>query len=93
MPSFPVLLDPSGKPDHQAIHCPTANFGALSRGRVTNSILITVFHTYFSQRSSGPWTLTHDPFNSECRTLTHFSISLAQTNVNLKEPYNQDIKE
>ena len=22
---FPLLLDPLGKPDHQAIHCPTAN--------------------------------------------------------------------
>ena len=26
MQSFPLLLDPSGKPDHQAIHCPAANF-------------------------------------------------------------------
>ena len=93
MQSFPALLDPSGKPNHQAIHCPIANFGPLSRGSVTNSILITVFDTYLTPRPPGSWILTHDPFDSECRTLTHFSMSLAQKNGNLKEPYNQDIKE
>ena len=43
--SFPLLLDPPGKPDQQAIHCATANFGPLSRGSVTNPMLITVFDT------------------------------------------------
>ena len=40
-----------GQPEHQAIHCPTANFGPLSRGSVTNAILITVFDTYLTPRS------------------------------------------
>ena len=34
--SFPLLLDPSDKPDDQAIHYNTANFGPLSRGSITN---------------------------------------------------------
>ena len=38
---FRLLLDPTSKPDHQAIHCPTANFGPLSRGSITNPMLIT----------------------------------------------------
>ena len=50
---FPLLLDSSGKPNHQAIHCSTANFGPLSRGSVTNPILITVFETYLTSRSPG----------------------------------------
>ena len=41
--SFPLLLDPPGRPDQQAIHCPTANFGSLSRGSVIKPVLITVF--------------------------------------------------
>ena len=49
--SVPLQLDPPGKPDHQAIHCLTANFGPLSRGSVTNPILITVIDTYLTQRS------------------------------------------
>ena len=52
---FPLLLDSPGKPDHQAIHCPTANFGPLSRGSVTNPILITVFDTYLTPRSPVAW--------------------------------------
>ena len=40
---FPLLLDPPGKPDHQATACPAVNFGPLSRGNVTNPILISVF--------------------------------------------------
>ena len=53
--SFPQLQDPPGKPDQQAIHCPTANFGPLSTGSVTNPILITVFDTYLTLRSPGAW--------------------------------------
>ena len=41
MQSFPLLLDPPGKPDYQAIPCPMTNFGPLLRGSVTNLILIT----------------------------------------------------
>ena len=37
--------------------------------------------------------LSQDPPDSECSTLTHFSMSLARNYVNLKKPYNQDIKE
>ena len=36
---FPLLLDPLGKSDHQAIHCSTANFGLLSRDSITSAIL------------------------------------------------------
>ena len=52
---LPLLLDPPGKPDHQAIYCPTANFGPLSRGSVTIPILITVFDTYLTPTSPAPW--------------------------------------
>ena len=45
MESLPLLLDPAGKPDHQAIQCPTANFEQQSKGCVTNLMLITVFDT------------------------------------------------
>ena len=51
----PVLLDPSGKHDQQAILCPIANFGPLLRGSVTNPMLITVFDTYLTPRSPGAW--------------------------------------
>ena len=37
--------------------------------------------------------LIEDPSYSECSTLPQFSMSLAHKYVNLKEPYNQDIKE
>ena len=37
--------------------------------------------------------LSQDPSNSECSALTHFSMSLADKYVNLKELYNQNIKE
>ena len=46
--SSPLLLVPLGKPVHQAIHYPTANFGPLSRGRFPNPMLITVFDTYLN---------------------------------------------
>ena len=37
--------------------------------------------------------LIEDPSNSECSALNQFAMSLAYKYVNLKEPYNQDIKE
>ena len=55
MQSYTLLLDTPGKPDHQAVHYPTANFGPLSRGNVTNPTLITVFDTYLTQRSARSW--------------------------------------
>ena len=53
-PPPPLLLDDSpSKPDHQAIHCPKANFKPLPRGSITNPMLITMFDTYFILRSPG----------------------------------------
>ena len=43
--SFPLILDPTGKPNNQVIHSPTANFGPLSRDSVINPMLITVIIT------------------------------------------------
>ena len=37
--------------------------------------------------------LSQDSSNSECTVLIHFSMSLTHKYANLKEPYNQDIKE
>ena len=37
----------------QIIHCPTASFGPLLRGSVTDPILITVFDSYLTLRSPG----------------------------------------
>ena len=51
------MLDPQGKPDLLAIQCPVANFGPLSRGSVTNLMLINVFDTYLTPRSLGAWVL------------------------------------
>ena len=79
MQSFPLLLDPPDKPDHQAIHCATANFGPLLRGSITNLI-----------RLQGLSKISSD---SECSVLTHFSMGLTYKYVNLKEPYNQNKKE
>ena len=53
--SFPLLEDPLCKPDHQAIHCPAANFGPLSRDSVTNSMLTTALDTYLMPRSARAW--------------------------------------
>ena len=53
--SFHLVLDPPGKFDHQTIHCPIANFGPLSRGSISNPILITVLDTYLTPRSPGAW--------------------------------------
>ena len=72
---------------HFPPHCPKANFGPLSRGSITNPILIDVFDTYLSLG------LSQDPSDSECSALTHFSMNLARKYVNLKRPYNQDIAE
>ena len=55
MQSFPLLLDSPGKPEQQTIHCPTANFGQQLRGSIANLILIIVFDTYFTPRSTGAW--------------------------------------
>ena len=52
---FLLLLFRPGKPVHQAIHCPTANFGPLLTGSITNPMLITVFGTYLTPRSPGVW--------------------------------------
>ena len=37
--------------------------------------------------------LSQEHSDSECGALTHFSVSLAHGNINIKEPYNQDIRE
>ena len=71
MQSFPLLLDPPGKSDHQTIHYPTANFGSLSRGSITMPILFTDPKV---TRSLG---LNQDPSDSACSPLTLFSMSLA----------------
>ena len=84
-----LLLGLSDKRDHQAIHCPTANFGPLSKGGITNLILITVF----DPNVTGNLGLSQDPSDSESSDLTHFSMSLVYKYKYLKEPYNQDIKE
>ena len=55
MQSFLLVIAPPGKPDHQAIHCPTANFRPLWGDCVTNPILITVFNTYLTTRSPRAW--------------------------------------
>ena len=76
----------------QAWYCPTANFEPLSRGNVTNPILISVWYL-LDPKVTGSLRLSQDPANSECSSLTHFSVRLARIYVSLKEPYNQDIKE
>ena len=53
--NFLLLLVPPDKPVHQAIHYPTANFGPLLRGSITNPMLITVFDTYLTPVSPGAW--------------------------------------
>ena len=45
------MLDATGKPDLQAIHFTTANFRPISRGSITNPIIITVFDTYVTPMS------------------------------------------
>ena len=72
---------------------PQLSFGPLSRGSVTNLMLITVFDPLFDPKVTGSLGLSQYPSSSECSALTHFSISLVHKYVNLKEPYNQGIKE
>ena len=55
MQSFPLLLDPPGNPDCQAIHCPTSKFEPLSKSSVTNPILMTVFDIDLTPRSLRAW--------------------------------------
>ena len=83
--SSPLLQDLPGKADHQAIHCPTANFGPLSRGSVTNSMLITVFDTYLTPRSPGAsvWGNTLQILNSS--TLTYISMSRLPNNISITQ--------
>ena len=57
--SFPLLLVPTGKPDHQAIHCPTANYGPLYRISVINPMLITAHDAYLIVRSPGAMSLVY----------------------------------
>ena len=80
---FSPTVRPPGKLDHQDVHCSTANLVQLSTGSITNTILITVFHTCLTPRSPESWA---------CSALTHFSMGLACKFINLKKPYNQDIK-
>ena len=56
--SFPLLLDPTGKPNNQVIHSPTANFGPLSRGSVINFYVNHCdnhFNTYLTPKLPGAW--------------------------------------
>ena len=69
-----LLLVLPGKPDHQTLHCPNANFGPLSMGSVTNPMLIIALDAYLTPSLPG-------------------AVSLVHKYVNLKEPYNQGIKE
>ena len=71
---------------------PTANFGPPSRSSVTNPMLITVWYL-FDPKVTGSLSLIEDSTNSECTAFTHFSMSLPDKYMNLKDPYNQDIKE
>ena len=87
---FPLLLDPPGKPDQQTIHCPTANFGPLSRGQ--SNVNHCVWYLFDPKVTRGLG-LSQGPSNSECSALSYFYMSLAHKHINLKEPYNQDIKE
>ena len=88
--SFPLLLDPPGKPDPHTIHGPTANFGPLSRGSATNLLSTIVFDTYLMPRSPGAWAWAK---TLQILNVAHFSMSLFHKYINLKEPHNQDIKE
>ena len=56
-------------------------------------MLIAAFDPLFDPKVTGSLGLSQYPSSSECSALTHFSISLVHKYVNLKEPYNQGIKE
>ena len=89
---FPLPLDPPGKLDKQAIHCPTDIFGPLSRGQRHWSDVNHCVWYLFDLKVTRSLGLSHDPSDSECSALTYFSMSLAYKYVNLKELYNQDSK-
>ena len=102
LPNPTLLLVLSGKHDHQAFHYPSVNFASLLRGSVFNSMLIIPFDAYLTPRLSSlspktqlstQWDLNQDPSDSESSALSHLSMTLAHKYVNLKELYNQDIKE
>ena len=57
------MLVPPGKPDLQAIHCPTTNFGPPSRGSITSLMLITAFDAYLTPMSLGTVSLVHESVN------------------------------
>ena len=78
--SLPLLLNPPGKTDHQAVHCPKANFNHL------------VWYL-FDPKVTESLGLSQDPSHSKCSALSHFSMSLVRKYVNLKKPYNEDVKE
>ena len=50
---FPPTARSTGKPEQQAVHCSTANFGPLPRDNITNPMLIPVFDLYLTSRSLG----------------------------------------
>ena len=70
----PTVSSPGQTITRLFIHCPTANFGPLSKDSITNPMLITAFDAYLTPRSPG-------------------AVSLVHKYINLKEPYNQGIKE
>ena len=45
------------KPDQQAIYFPSTDLEPLSKGSVTNPMLIIVFNTYLIPRSPRAWVL------------------------------------
>ena len=47
----------------------------------------------FDPKVTGSLGLSQDTSDSEYSTLAHFPMSLIHKHVNLKEPYNQDVKE
>ena len=49
---FPPTASSPRQTFHQAIHCPTANSGPLSKDSVTNLMLIIAFDAYLTPRSS-----------------------------------------
>ena len=92
-PPPPQLLDPPGKPDHQVTD-PMANLGPLSRASVSHYPDVNHCVWYlFDSEVTGSLGFSQDPSDSESSASTHFSMSLAHKDINLKEPYKQDIKE
>ena len=52
---FPPTASSPRQPGHQAMHCPTGNFGWLPSGNIINLMLITAYDTYLNPRSPGAW--------------------------------------